>query len=667
MTVITPDHFDGILDSFGVSVVSIDSKGIVVEVNPPTLELTGYREEELLGSPASVFVHEKLLNDPKCVEQINRIVVEGHYKHRTGEEIPVSFATRLMTGPVPGSRRIILCATRLQNSQQTLQISEDRFRDFAQASSDWFWETGVEDEFIFISDVFFEKMKLDRAKILGRRRLEAISRNELDSNPGKWREHLEALSGHHAFRDFCYSVIGGDGLQRHIKISGAPAFDGSGKFTGYRGSGADVTEAKAAEDVLRQSAADLRESKHRLTAMMNSVPYAVITIDQDSIIQSFNPFAERIFGYSVADAVGQNVSILMPEAMGHEHDGYVRNFSETGGSGAIGKRREVVGRRKNGELFPLEIAVNWMELPDAIMFVGVCQDITRRKQAEQERTELEQELLQSHKMESLGTLSGGIAHEINTPMQYVGDNIRFLEESFADLSSVLLSYAELQTSAAAEGAATEAVEKVRAAIKTVDLDYLREEIPTAITQSLDGVMRVSEIVEAIKRFSHPGSKERTPTKIAEAIQTTLTIARNHWKYVAEVTTDFDESLPDVPCVPGEFNQVMLNLIVNAAHAVAGKGGKGHITISAGQCEDWLEVRVSDDGMGIPEENLEKIFEPFYTTKEPGMGSGQGLAISHTIVTKSHHGTMTVESEVGKGTTFLIRIPLLVEVQLGVAS
>ena len=280
---------------------------------------------------------------------------------------------------------------------------------------------------------------------------------------------------------------------------------------------------------------------------------------------------------------------------------------------------------------------------------------------------MEQELLHSHKMESLGTLSGGIAHEINTPLQYVGDNIRFLHESFTDLGAVLLSYAELMAAAAKVDPLTAEVAKVRAAIKKSDLTYLCEEIPTALAQSLDGVQRVSEIVRAIKEFSHPGSKNRTPTKINDAIQTTITVARNQWKYVAELTTDFDPAVPEVPCVQGEFNQVILNLVVNAAHAIEAKGGNGHIGISTKLCGDWVEIRVSDDGTGIPEDVREKIFEPFFTTKEPGKGTGQGLAISRTLITKSHYGTLTVESEVGVGTTFIIRIPVTEDLNLDMAG
>jgi signal transduction histidine kinase len=189
------------------------------------------------------------------------------------------------------------------------------------------------------------------------------------------------------------------------------------------------------------------------------------------------------------------------------------------------------------------------------------------------------------------------------------------------------------------------------------------EVPQAIQQSLQGIGRVTTIVRAMKEFSHPGSEEKSDTDLNRAIETTITVARNEWKYVAEVVTDFDPALPLVRCLPGEINQVILNLIVNAAHAIAdvvennGKS-KGTITIRTRSQGDRVEIRVSDTGTGIPETIRAKIFDPFFTTKGVGKGTGQGLAIAHSVIVDKHGGTISCETEVGKGTTFVIRLPLL---------
>ena len=173
---------------------------------------------------------------------------------------------------------------------------------------------------------------------------------------------------------------------------------------------------------------------------------------------------------------------------------------------------------------------------------------------------------------------------------------------------------------------------------------------------------MTKIVQAMKEFSHPGTEEKVETDLNRAIDTTITVARNEWKYVAEMLTDFDPALPPVPCLPGDFNQVILNLIVNASHAIAavvgeGSQGKGTITVSTRHEGDWVEIRVRDTGTGIPEAIRSKIFDPFFTTKEVGKGTGQGLAIAHSVIVDKFGGTLTYETTVGKGTTFIIRLPL----------
>jgi len=198
----------------------------------------------------------------------------------------------------------------------------------------------------------------------------------------------------------------------------------------------------------------------------------------------------------------------------------------------------------------------------------------------------------------------------------------------------------------------------REAEVVADLDFLRTEIPTAIAQSLDGVDRIRQIVLAVKEFSHPDVKEVTAVDLNHAIETTITVSRNQWKYIAEVELALAPDLPRVPCRGGEINQVLLNLIVNAAHAVEAKGqGTGKITVATARRDGWAEIRVTDTGTGIPREICDRIFDPFFTTKAPGKGTGQGLAICHTIVVQKHGGSIEVDSILGKGATFVVRLPL----------
>jgi len=199
-------------------------------------------------------------------------------------------------------------------------------------------------------------------------------------------------------------------------------------------------------------------------------------------------------------------------------------------------------------------------------------------------------------------------------------------------------------------------------VEKSNLEYLMGEIPRALDQSLEGVERIASIVQAMKEFSHPGTGEKTLVDLNQCLRSTVTVSRNEWKYVANVDTELDDGLPPVCCLPGELNQVFLNLIVNAAHAIGdvvreGVGRKGKIVVSTRRAGDWAEIRIADTGSGIPEDIRERVFDPFFTTKDVGRGTGQGLAIARNVVVDRHGGTLTFESKTGVGTTFLIRLPI----------
>lgn len=275
---------------------------------------------------------------------------------------------------------------------------------------------------------------------------------------------------------------------------------------------------------------------------------------------------------------------------------------------------------------------------------------------------MESQLQHSHKMEAIGQLAAGIAHEINTPTQFVGDNTRFFQDAFADLVQIINIYRELLEAAKSKSITDELIQNAEDRIEAIDLEYLEEEIPVAIEQTLKGVERITNIVQAMKIFTYPGMLEKEPIDINQEIEKTITITRNEWKYVADLTTDFDPRLPLIPCFRAEFNQAILNMIVNAAHAItevnaAHPSLKGKIRISTRRENDRAVIRISDSGTGIPEKLRHKIFDLFFTTKGPNRGTGQGLAICHSVIVAKHQGTLDVESREGKGTTFIIGLPL----------
>jgi signal transduction histidine kinase len=272
-----------------------------------------------------------------------------------------------------------------------------------------------------------------------------------------------------------------------------------------------------------------------------------------------------------------------------------------------------------------------------------------------ESKRLERELHQAQKLEAVGRLASGIAHEINTPIQFIGDNTRFLEDACRGLLAAL----EEQREALSQHAPPEVRARLEDAVQRLDLPFVVEQVPRTIARTLEGVRRVASIVKAMKEFAHPDQKEMVPTDLNHALRATLEVARNEYKYVADVVTELGD-MPLVTCHAGEVNQVFLNILVNAAHAIADRvgatGERGRIRVATSGHGDAVWIAISDTGSGIPEQVRPKIFEPFFTTKEVGRGTGQGLAIARSVVEK-HRGDIWFETMVGEGTTFHLRLPV----------
>jgi signal transduction histidine kinase len=278
-----------------------------------------------------------------------------------------------------------------------------------------------------------------------------------------------------------------------------------------------------------------------------------------------------------------------------------------------------------------------------------------------DRKHLEAQLLHTQKLESVGQLASGIAHEINSPAQYTRDNVAFLKETFGDLMTLVKAQDEALSQAGDRPVDAATLEQLAALKANADLDFVLEEVPAALEQSLDGIDRISRIVNAMKGFTHPGGEEPESCDLNKLIEDTVTIARNEWKYVAELTMDLDPAMPFVSCFPSELGQVVLNLIVNAGHAIGDSrepGGMGAITVSSRYQADGnrVEIRIVDDGPGVPAELRNRIFDPFFTTKAVGKGTGQGLAIARSVIFDKHKGSLTLDESVERGAAFVISIP-----------
>lgn len=284
---------------------------------------------------------------------------------------------------------------------------------------------------------------------------------------------------------------------------------------------------------------------------------------------------------------------------------------------------------------------------------GLMLDITELRR-------LSRELAAAQKLESVGRLAAGVAHEINTPVQYVTDNTQFMRTAIADVTAVVHAYRELRRTVESCGDTGTAARLAADAEKAADFDYIMDNIPRAIDGSLEGLGRITTIVRSMKEFAHPDQATKTLADLNKAIRSTLVIAHNEYKYIAEMDVQLGE-LPPVTCYLGEINQVILNLLLNAAHAISDvvkdSGVLGKITVRTRLDGEEVEISIADTGTGIPEKVRDKVFDPFFTTKEVGRGTGQGLAIAHSVIVKKHGGTLRFDTESGKGTTFFIRLPI----------
>lgn len=394
-----------------------------------------------------------------------------------------------------------------------------------------------------------------------------------------------------------------------------------------------------------------------LELLIDSVPDGIFGVDDQGEVTFLNPAGAELVGWEKHQLVGYPLQRIQLRA---GDSGQEETWEESPVRTCIreGRPTEHVGSlcRRDGSTFPAQFLISPLREEDRIRgAVVIFRDLSVERR-------MQSELLEARKLESIGHLAAGIAHEVNTPTQFVGDNLQFLKGAVGELAALLAAYRAAAEAGRGRPEFAETLAAADAARQVSDMDFLLAEIPQAIDQSLEGISRVASIVSAMKEFSHPGSDEMSPTDLNHAIETTVTVARNEWKYVSEVVLDLDPGLPAVPCYPGQINQVVLNLVVNAAHAIEDRvgrasGEKGAITIATRQEGGWAEIRVSDTGKGIPPEIRGRIFDPFFTTKAVGRGTGQGLAVARSAVVDKHGGTISFQSEMGEGTTFLIRLPL----------
>ncbi|HET7811851.1 MAG TPA: ATP-binding protein [Steroidobacteraceae bacterium] len=381
----------------------------------------------------------------------------------------------------------------------------------------------------------------------------------------------------------------------------------------------------------------LAHERNVLRTMIDLIPAFIYAKDAQSRFTACNKLVANRMGVTPEEAIGKTDFDFFPREMAEKF------FADEQALLASGQpmidREEIAFDKISGT--NRVIVTSKIPLHDAhgnvTGVVGTGYDITERKAAEER-------MASSDRLESIGRLAAGVAHEINTPIQYLNDSVSFIREGVEEL----LQYIDTLHASMAQRPENDE-----------DIEYLREELPPAMTRMSEGLSRIAEIVRSMKNFSHADQHEMGAVDLNKAIASTLVIARSEYKDCADLETEYGE-VPPVVCHGGQINQVVLNLVVNSAHAISDlvkkQGGRGKIKVSTATEGDNVVISIADTGGGIPEGIRARIFDPFFTTKEVGRGTGQGLSIARNVIVKGHSGELDFVTEIGKGTTFYVRLP-----------
>jgi PAS domain S-box-containing protein len=396
---------------------------------------------------------------------------------------------------------------------------------------------------------------------------------------------------------------------------------------------------------------DITSRKHAEARFLVAIPALVVTLDPEFRIKMWNPATVVASGLTFSQVRDKPLQTCGVQWLSNDIEAQITAQLQAGSDGKMELQfvRDETTRYVSAHVLSVTADA---ESGAGILLVGT--DIT-------DRINLESHRVRSQKLEAIGQLAAGVAHEINSPIQFVGDNNLFLQDAWGGINDLLAISRTMRKEAGAGAIPGETLADFDRTAEHLDIDFVMSEFPEAIERSLVGIRRVAEIVKAMKGFSHIGAVEMKPSDLNREIEMTATVCRNEWKFVAKLELLLDPELPLVPCFEGKMNQVFLNLIVNAAHAITDRFGSagdsmGRITITTVHDKDWAEIRIRDNGGGIPEKFRSKVFDPFFTTKEVGRGTGQGLALVHTVV-QAHEGKLRFESTEGQGTTFFVCLPL----------
>ncbi|MES9972365.1 MAG: ATP-binding protein [Candidatus Thiodiazotropha sp.] len=434
------------------------------------------------------------------------------------------------------------------------------------------------------------------------------------------------------------------------------------------------TDAEAQIMVLSRNNLRLASEKNKYLTLFESLSSPVILCDENGKVDNYNNAAGRLLlGCDTPGSryYAEHRNDLEPPGLRHElgkmkqkgldHWELEKRYTTPEGDRTFAVRIE---RMLDVSQMFSGYTIIFNDITEAIQWGAQLAQINREQmELIEDLNCTRQHLVQSEKMAAIGQLASGVAHEINTPIQYIGENMQFMRDAFEDLLETAKGYLNLLSAVEGGNVPRDLAAQARSEVEDADLEYLFDELPVALRQSLEGVEKVSGIVSAMKEFARPGTNDKVETDINAAVMSTLEVSASEWKYHAEIETDLDSALPPVPVVPNDINQALLNIIVNAAVAVRdcvehkGSHGKGKISLKTRRDQDWVVIEIGDTGCGIPPEIQSKIFDPFFTTRDVGQGTGQGLTVAYLAVVKKHAGKIELLSSSEQGTLFEVRLPI----------
>jgi PAS domain S-box-containing protein len=656
--------FRAIAENAGDLILIVDYPGLkTLYVSPAYQKLLGYSVNELQDYNSLAIVHPDDLpiiqqaTEAMVREEKNGIIAELRYRHKNGKWHHVEAHGCAVRNSCGDLERIVVISRMIDDrilARQKLQEREERLQLLLDSTAEAIYGVDLSGNCTFCNQALLRMLGYqDASYLLGKNMHAIIHYKRADGSAYP----IEECCIFQAFRTSSVMHVDNevvwraDGTCLPVEYWSHPLRHEE-ETVGAMVTFVDITERRAAQEALRRA-------HEEAELFINSVPSILIGIGRDAQIKRWNMAAAQVFGLTTAEVAGRPLVNCGIQWARRDMQAEIDSWWADREPRCIEALPFVI----NAETRLLGLALKWISAPeegvDELLIIGT--DVT-------DREVLGQQLRQAQKLEAIGQLAAGIAHEINTPIQYVGDNTRFLQESWRSFYPLLAITREMQQEATLGPISPQTLQRFDALAQGADLEYLQTEIPHAIEQSLEGIQRVTKIVRAMKEFSHPGSEEKKAIDINQAIETTITVARNEWKYVSDVETDLDRDLPLVLCHAGEFNQVILNLLINAAQAIGqavgdGSQGKGKIVVSTLRNHNSAEISISDTGVGIPEAVRSRVFEPFFTTKAVGKGTGQGLALAHNAIVRRHGGKIWFDSEMGKGTTFYIRLPLAKALQV----